>query len=137
MLGPSEAGATGFITTIMFESTSMPRHTLPLAIFFGVSAVPAAAQAPQVSTPQVSTAQVSAPQVYTQQYEPQSQAQVRYAAAPRREMGGGFLEFLFNGTGEPPRQYRQAPRYEVPQYIDPRAGQPYERDLAPRGSVMG
>jgi lipoprotein-anchoring transpeptidase ErfK/SrfK len=126
-LGPSEAGAAGFITTIMFESTSMPRHILPLTIFFGLSAVPAAAQAPQVS----------APQVYTQHYEPQSQAQVRYAAAPRREMGGGFLEFLFNGTGEPPRQYRQAPRYEVPQYIDPRAGQPYERDIAPRGSVMG
>ena len=38
--------------------------------------------------------------------EPQSEAQVRYAAAPRREMGGGFIEFLFNGTGEPPRQQR-------------------------------
>jgi lipoprotein-anchoring transpeptidase ErfK/SrfK len=127
LLGPSEAGVTGFITTIMFESTSMPRHPLPLAIFFALSAAPAAAQVPQVS----------APQVYTQQYEPQSQTQVRYAAAPRREMGGGFLEFLFSGNGESPRQYRQAPRYEVPQYIDPRAGQPYERDLAPRGSVMG
>src|SRR5581483_444222 len=111
----------------MFESTSMPRHILPLTVFFALSAVPAAAQSPQYTTPQV----------YGQQYEPQQQPQVRYAAAPQREMGGGFLEFLFNGTGEAPRQYRQAPRYDVPQYVDPRAGQPYERDLAPRGSVMG
>jgi lipoprotein-anchoring transpeptidase ErfK/SrfK len=58
-------------------------------------------------------------------------AQVRYAAAPRREMGGGFIEFLFNGNGEPPRQQRT-----VPQYIDPRLPS-YEPDLAPRGSVHG
>jgi lipoprotein-anchoring transpeptidase ErfK/SrfK len=110
----------------MFESTSMPRQLLALTVFFALSAVPAAAQAPQFT----------APQIYTQQNEPQQQPQRRYAAAPRGEMGGGFLEFLFNGSGEPPRQYRQAPRYEVPQYVDPRAGQP-DRDLAPRGSVMG
>jgi len=107
----------------------MPRHTLPLTVFFALSAVPAAAQS-------VPVAQVSSPQVYGREYEPQQQPQARYAAAPRREMGGGFLDFLFNGNGEPPRQYRAAP-HEVPRYVDPRAGEPYERDLAPRGSVMG
>jgi len=60
----------------------------------------------------------------------------RYAAAPRREMGGGFIEFLFNGTGEAPRQVR--PSYQVPQYIDPRAGRAEpEPAIAARGSVMG
>jgi len=119
----------------------MPRHLLPLTVFFALSAVPAAAQAPQFTAPQVySQQQVYSPQqAYSPQYQPQQpqpQPQMRYAAAPRGEMGGGFLEFLFNGTGDAPRQYRQPPRYEVPQYVDPRAGQP-ERDLAPRGSVLG
>ena len=61
---------------------------------------------------------------------------MRYAAAPRREMGGGFIEFLFNGTGEAPRQAR--PSYQVPQYIDPYQGrrQEVEPALAPRGSAL-
>jgi lipoprotein-anchoring transpeptidase ErfK/SrfK len=103
----------------MFESTSMSRHALPL-VFLGLITVPAAGQ-------------VAAPQLYSQQVEA-PQAQVRYAAAPRREMGGGFIEFLFNGTGEPPRQQRA-----MPAYIEPPPGRGYEAEpgLAPRGSVMG
>ena len=60
---------------------------------------------------------------------------MRYAAAPRREMGGGFIEFLFNGTGEPPRQQRRP----VPQYIDPHAGRGYESEprLARAARSMG
>jgi lipoprotein-anchoring transpeptidase ErfK/SrfK len=98
----------------------MSRATLPLAFFCAFAAVPAAAQ------------QYTAPQVYSQQTEPQAPA--RYAAAPPRRSGGGFIEFLFNGGGEAPRAQRPAP---VPQYIDPRAGQPYEQSLAPRGSAFG
>jgi len=89
----------------------MSRHTFSLAIVALFAAVlPAAGQG------------YSAPQVYSQQLEPQPQVQ-RYAAAQRAQMGGGFIEFLFNGTGAEPRQAR--PSYQVPQYIDPRAGQPY------------
>ncbi len=97
----------------------MSRQKLPLAVIALFASAPAAAN-PLYGQP-------AAPQA--QQAEPQ----VRYAAAPRREMGGGFIEFLFNGSGEPPRQRRP-----VPQYIDPRH-QSYEpeSDLAPRGSVMG
>jgi lipoprotein-anchoring transpeptidase ErfK/SrfK len=106
----------------MFESTSMSRHTIPLAFISVFVAAPAAAQ-------------TYAPQIYSQQVQAQSQA--RYAAAPRREMGGGFIEFLFNGTGEPPRQAR--PSYRVPQYIDPYQGRRHEvePELAPRGSALG
>jgi lipoprotein-anchoring transpeptidase ErfK/SrfK len=102
----------------------MYRHTLPLAAITMFVAAPAAAN------PLYGPPQTSAPQVYAQQTEPQPQ--VRYAAAPRGQMGGGFIEFLFNGTGEPPRQQRA-----VPQYIDPRM-QTYEPEpqFAPRGSVM-
>ncbi len=96
----------------------MSRHAFPLAVISLFAAVPAAA-GPQYSVPQV----------YSQEAE--AQPQVRYAATQRGPMGGGFIEFLFNGTGGEPRQMRQ-----VPQYIDPRAGQPYEQSLAPRGSVM-
>jgi lipoprotein-anchoring transpeptidase ErfK/SrfK len=97
----------------------MSRQALPLSVIALFLSVPAAA------TPL--DGQGPAPQAQP------AEAQVRYAAAPRREMGGGFIEFLFNGTGEPPRQRRA-----VPQYIDPRY-QTYEPgpDLAPRGSVMG
>jgi lipoprotein-anchoring transpeptidase ErfK/SrfK len=117
------------VTTIMFESTSMSRNTLPLAFISVFAAAPAAAQsyAPQIYSQQV----------YSQQAEARQQAPMRTAAAPRREMGGGFIEFLFNGTGEAPRQRR--PSYQVPQYIDPYQGrrQEVEPDLAPRGSAMG
>jgi lipoprotein-anchoring transpeptidase ErfK/SrfK len=109
----------------MFESTSMSRHILPLAFITVLVSAPAAAN-PLYG-------QTSAPQVYSQHYSRQAEPQARYAAAPRREMGGGFIEFLFNG-GEPPRQQRR-----VPAYIDPYAGRGYEVDpgLAPRGSVHG
>jgi lipoprotein-anchoring transpeptidase ErfK/SrfK len=97
----------------------MSRQKLPLAVIAFFVSTPATAN-PLYGQP-------AAPQA--QQAEPQ----VRYAAAPRREMGGGFIEFLFNGSGEPPRQRRP-----VPQYIDPRH-QSYEPEpgLAPSGSVMG
>jgi lipoprotein-anchoring transpeptidase ErfK/SrfK len=102
----------------------MLRHALPLVATTLFLAAPAAAN------PLYGPPQTSAPQVYTQEVE--AQPQVRYAAAPRPQMGGGFIEFLFNGTGEPPRQQRAVPRY-----IDPRM-QSYEPEpqLAPRGSVM-
>ena len=102
----------------------MSRHTIPLAFISVFVAAPAAAQ-------------TYAPQVYAQQVQGQSQAPARYAAAPRREMGGGFIEFLFNGTGEAPRQAR--PSYRVPQYIDPYQGRRHEvePELAPRGSALG
>ena len=110
----------------MFESTSMSRHTLPLALLSVVIAAPAAAQ-------------TYAPQVYSRQVEaqPQAEAPVRYAAAQRSRMGGGFIEFVFNGTGDIPRQVR--PSYQVPQYIDPHQGRYQEVDpqLAPRGSAFG
>ena len=100
----------------------MSRHTLPLAAITLFTAVlPASAQ------------RYSAPLVYSQQVE--GQQQVRYAAAPRAQMGGGFIEFVFNNTGAEPRPVR--PSYQVPQYIDPRAGQPYEQSLASRGSMFG
>ena len=82
------------------ESTSMPRHTIPLAILGVLIAAPAAAQ-------------VYAPKVYSRQIEGQPQLQTRYAAAPRGPMGGGFIEFLFNGTGEAPRQQRRRAEYSI------------------------
>jgi len=97
----------------------MSRQKLSLAVIALFVSAPAAAN-PLYGEPATPQAQ-------------QGEPQVRYAAAPRREMGGGFIEFLFNGTGAPPRQQRA-----VPQYIDPRY-QTYEPEpeLAPRGSVMG
>ncbi|MEA2947470.1 MAG: hypothetical protein QOI40_2800, partial [Alphaproteobacteria bacterium] len=70
----------------------MSRHLLPVVVIAALGTVPAAAQ--------VLAPQVSAPQIYSQQVEAVPQAPVRYAAAPRAEMGGGFVEFLFGG-GEP------------------------------------
>ena len=105
----------------------MLRQKLPLAIIATCVAAPAAAQN-------------YAPRVYSQQVEAQpadaqSQAPVRYAAA-QRQMGGGFIEFLFNGTGEPPRRMREAPT--APYMRNPSAGQyEVEPGLAPQGSVHG
>ena len=64
----------------------MSRHSLPLVFVSAFAAVPASAQ------------QYASPRVYSQQVE--QQAPVHYAAARQRQMGGGFIEFLFNGTGE-------------------------------------
>jgi lipoprotein-anchoring transpeptidase ErfK/SrfK len=106
----------------------MSRHLLPFIVITALGTVPAAAQ---VLAPQVLAPQVSAPQIYSQQVEAVPQAPVRYAAAPRSEMGGGFVEFLFGG-GEPSRARRAMP-------ADPHAGQRYEVEpgLAPRGSLYG
>jgi lipoprotein-anchoring transpeptidase ErfK/SrfK len=89
------------VPTIKFESTSMSRVILP-AIFLALSAVPAVAgplggphfemNGPQYVAPQVT--QVQAP---------------RYAPAPRSNMGGGFIEFLF-GDGPAPRRQAYAPQ---------------------------
>src|SRR5437660_5512549 len=89
----------------MFESTSMSRHALPFTVISLFAAVPAAAQS-----------QLYPPRVYATQVE--TPANVRYAAAPQRQMGGGFLEFLFNGTGEAPRARRAVP-------ADPYVRDPY------------
>jgi len=109
----------------MFESTSMSRRILPVCLILFVTA-PAAANSLQPSP------QYAAPQVYARQIEAPPQAQTRYAAAPRGEMGGGFVEFLFGGNGAPPRQQRAMP-------ADPYAARGYEveQGLAPRGSVLG
>jgi lipoprotein-anchoring transpeptidase ErfK/SrfK len=94
------------------------------------AAVPAAANS---LTP---SAQVSAPQVYATQVEQVSQPQ-RYAAAPQGQMGGGFIEFLFNSTGEAPRARRAVPT--DPYVRDPYVNRGYEPEPAPvlasRGSV--
>src|SRR5262245_5843560 len=97
----------------------MSRPVLPLTLIGLFAAVPAAANplAPQYAAPQVYSSQVD--------QEPQT----RYAAAPRRELGGGFIEFLFNGTGPVPRQQRPVPSYPVPSYVDPNAGRGYEYQI--------
>jgi lipoprotein-anchoring transpeptidase ErfK/SrfK len=95
----------------------MSRHILPVCLIMLASA-PAAAN-PLTLSP---SPQYSAPQVYGNQVEAPPQAPTRYAAAPRGEMGGGFVEFLFGGNGAAPRQQRAMP-------ADP--------GLAPPGSAMG
>src|SRR5256714_12636749 len=119
----------------MFESTSMSRHAVPLTIIGLFAAVPAAAQT-QVYAPQVYAPQVYAPRVYAAQVETPSN--VRYAAAPQRQMGGGFIEFLFNNTGEAPRARRAVPAdpYVRDPYVN-RGYDPPEPALASRGSVFG
>jgi lipoprotein-anchoring transpeptidase ErfK/SrfK len=108
----------------------MSRHAIPFTIISMFAAVPAAANS---LTPSV---QVSTPQVYATQVEQVSQPQ-RYAAAPRGQMGGGFIEFLFNSTGEPPRTRRAVPA--DPYVRDPYVNRGYEPEPAPvlasRGSV--
>jgi len=106
----------------------MSRHTIPLAVIGMLAAVPAAAN------PYASPAQLSAPRVYVQQVEPTPQ---RYAAAPRGQMGGGFIEFLFNNTGEAPRARRAVPA--DPYVRDPYVNRGYEPEpvLASRGSIYG
>jgi lipoprotein-anchoring transpeptidase ErfK/SrfK len=101
----------------------MSRQTLPLAFVTILIATPAAAQ-------------VYGPQVYSRQYEVQ-QAPVPYGAPSRRQMGGGFLEFLFNGTGEAPRARRAVPT--DPYVRDPYVNRGYDPEpmLASRGSVHG
>ena len=106
----------------------MSRHAFPLAVIGVFVAAPAAANSLQPSV------QVSAPTVYVEQVEPSPQ---RYAAAQRRQMGGGFIEFLFNNTGDPPRARRAAPA--DPYVRDPYVNRGYEPEpaLASRGSVFG
>src|SRR5256714_2705405 len=118
----------------MFESTSMSRHAVPLTIIGLFAAVPAAAQT-QVYAPQVYAPQVYAPRVYAAQVETPSN--VRYAAAPQRQMGGGFFEFLFNGPGDPPRARRAVPA--DPYVRDPYVTRGYDPGpaLASRGSMFG
>src|SRR5436305_13493362 len=108
----------------MSESTSMSRHVLPFAAISLFAAAPAAAQT-----------QVYAPRVYATQVEIPSN--VRYATAPQRQMGGGFIEFLFNSTGEPPRAHRAVPA--DPYVRDPYVNRGYDPEpaLASRGSVFG
>ena len=107
----------------------MSRHALPLTVITLFAAAPAVAQtqgyAPQVYAPRVYATQVETP------------ANVRYAAAPQRQMGGGFFEFLFNGTGESPRARRAVPA--DPYVRDPYVNRGYDPGpaLASRGSVFG
>src|SRR5436305_12413024 len=116
--------AARLLVMIMFESTSLSRTVVPLSLFGLFAAVPAAAQS-----------QLYPPRVYATQVE--TPANVRYAAAPQRQMGGGFLEFLFNGTGEAPRARRAVPA--DPYVRDPYVNRGYDPEpaLASRGSVFG
>ncbi len=106
----------------------MSRHMLALAIA-ALTATSTAGNAQQYS------AQVSAPTIYVQQVEGAPQ---RYAAAPRSNMGGGFIEFLFNSTGEAPRARRAVPAdpYVRDPYVN-RGYDPGEPALASRGSMFG
>jgi lipoprotein-anchoring transpeptidase ErfK/SrfK len=105
----------------------MSRHPFPLAVISLFVAVPAAAN------PFAPAPQLSAPHVYLQQVEPTPQ---RYASAPRGQMGGGFIEFLFNSTGEASRARRAV---ADPYVRDPNANRGYEPEpvLASRGSIYG
>ena len=105
----------------------MFRHTLPLAAITMFVAAPAAANQLYGS------AQTSAPQVYRDADRGRSSAGALRGRAARREMGGGFIEFLFNGTGEPPRQQRVS----VPQYIDPRMPGSLRARAAARAARLG
>ena len=118
------AGVAGADRDDQFESTSMFRHTLPFA------AITMCAAPPPPINPTVRPG-LRARRAYSTQIDGH-RAQMRYAAAPRREMGGGFIEFLFNGTGEPPRQQR--PRQYI---IRACALTSPNRALARAGSVMG
>jgi lipoprotein-anchoring transpeptidase ErfK/SrfK len=102
----------------------MSRQTLPLAIIAMFAAAPAVAQ-------------TYAPQVYSRHYEVQ-QAPQAYAAPPRSQRGGGFIEFLFNNTGEAPRARRTVsdPYVRDPYPYQSRGYEP-EPALASRGSVYG
>ena len=81
---------------------------------------------PQVVTPQPQYAQPYPQQQYVQpQYPQQQYAQPRYVEPERRGLGGGFIEFIFNGgqtrsgraTGQP-QPYAPGQQVYVP-------GQPY------------
>jgi len=74
----------------------MSRHLLPAIVISALGTVPAAAQ---VSRRRFRSADLFAAD-RSRAASPGAQAPVRYAAAPRAEMGGGFVEFLFGG-GEP------------------------------------
>ena len=64
--------------------------------------------------------------------------QVRYAAAPRGQMGGGFIEFLFNATGEPPRAAgRRDAQYTIPMRGAATSWSPRSRRAAPRWLSAG
>jgi lipoprotein-anchoring transpeptidase ErfK/SrfK len=99
----------------MFESTSMSRLVLP-AVIFAFTTAPAIAGPLGGPHYEMNGPQMVAPQVAP----PVQLAQApRYAAAPRGNMGGGFIEFLF-GDGPEPQRRVYAP----------------EPSLNPRGSVF-
>ncbi|MBI3701875.1 MAG: L,D-transpeptidase [Afipia sp.] len=81
---------------------------LPIALaagasFFGVSFLPAFAEDALPRDPRVI-------------YAPQPPVPIRVAYQDRTSMGGGFIEFLFNGGGQ-----SSDPRYERPSQQEPRA----------------
>jgi lipoprotein-anchoring transpeptidase ErfK/SrfK len=106
----------------------MSRSAFPFAVIGLFAAAPAVAQT------QAYAPQVYAPRLYATQVE--TPANVRYAAAPRQR-GGGFLEFLFNNTGEAPRARRAVPA--DPYVRDPYVNRGYDPGpaLASRGSLFG
>ena len=64
-------------------------------------------------------------------------APVRMAAAQRGNMGGGFIEFLFNGDQQPQR-YEQPQQYyqQQPMQVMPQQGMPQEEAMAPARQGM-
>jgi lipoprotein-anchoring transpeptidase ErfK/SrfK len=95
------------VPTIKFESTSMSRIILP-AIMLALSSAPAIAGPLGGPHYEMNGPQFVAPQVVAPQPGP------RYAAAPRREMGGGFIEFLFGDGPAPRRAYAPQPGLNPP-----------------------
>jgi lipoprotein-anchoring transpeptidase ErfK/SrfK len=112
------------VPTIKFESTSMSRFILP-AVFLAFATAPAIAG--PLGGPHY---EMNAPRLVAPQLVPVQTP--RYAAAPRREMGGGFIEFLF-GDGPSPqrRSYAPAPGLNPPGSVFAPAAAEERRPLNP------
>jgi len=112
------------VPTIKFESTSMSRFILP-TVFLAFTTAPAIAG--PLGGPHY---EMNAPRLVAPQLAPVQTP--RYAAAPRREMGGGFIEFLF-GDGPSPqrRSYAPDPGLNPPGSVFAPAGDPQRQPLNP------
>jgi lipoprotein-anchoring transpeptidase ErfK/SrfK len=80
----------------------MPRALLSIAAF-SIIATSAAAQQPLVIVPAAQGYYVQQP-VYAQQQQKQPMVVVAQPQAQRPNLGGGFIEFLFNGGQQQPMQ---------------------------------
>jgi lipoprotein-anchoring transpeptidase ErfK/SrfK len=99
--------------TIMFESTSMSRIAVPALLLSAFGAASA------VANPLALSPDAGVPRAAPQE-------QVRYAAAPRSNLGGGLIEAIFGGVQAAPR---------APAYIAPPHARRYEPDAMPTYEV--